>query len=93
MTNDYLTVLLLVASFWAICLIQSGLDKVLDFQGNLGWLQGHFANTFLKGMVTPMLITLTVMELISGAACVVGAVQLLSDHTQMDTLRWGLSAF
>ena len=38
----------------AILFLQSGLDKVLDFGGNLGWLSGHFAKTPLRGAVLPV---------------------------------------
>ena len=31
----------------AILFIQSGLDKVFDWKGNLEWLTGHFSKTFL----------------------------------------------
>jgi hypothetical protein len=50
----------------AILFLQSGLDKVFDFKGNLAWLTGHFSKTFLRGMVLPMLATITVMELATG---------------------------
>jgi len=39
------------ALFLAILFIQSGLDKVFDWNGNLGWLTGHFEKTFVAGMV------------------------------------------
>ena len=35
----------------AILFLQSGLDKVFDFKGNLEWLTGHFSKPFLRGMV------------------------------------------
>ncbi len=37
----------------SILFIQSGLDKVFDWKGNLEWLTGHFSKTFLRGMVAP----------------------------------------
>ena len=49
-----------------ILFIQSGLDKVFDWKGNLEWLTGHFSKTFLRGTVPPMLATITVMELATG---------------------------
>ena len=50
----------------AILFLQSGLDKVFDFKGNLEWLTGHFSKTFLRGMVFPMVVTITIMELATG---------------------------
>ncbi len=63
--------------FLAILFLQSGMDKVIDFRGNQGWLTQHFSRTALRGLVTPMLLTLTVLELAAGALCAVGMVELL----------------
>ena len=61
----------------AILFIQSGLDKVLDWRGNLEWLTGHFSKTFLRGMVAPMLATITLMELATGFLSAAGIVYFL----------------
>lgn len=50
----------------SILFIQSALDKVFDWKGNLEWLTGHFSKTFLGGMVPMMLGTITVLELLTG---------------------------
>ncbi len=68
---------LLAALLVAILFIQSGLDKVFDWRGNLDWLTGHFSKTFLRGTVAPMLATITVMELATGILSVVGIVYFL----------------
>lgn len=54
------------AALTGILFLQSGLDKVFDWQGNLEWLKGHFSKTFLGGMVPLLLGTITVMELATG---------------------------
>ena len=67
----------LCALFLAITFLQSGLDKVVDWKGNLGWLSGHFAKTPLRGMVPLMLGQITLMEVATGllnAAAVVALV-------------------
>lgn len=61
----------------SILFIQSGLDKVFDWKGNLGWLTGHFSKTFLRGMVSPMLATITVMEMATGFLSAAGIVCFL----------------
>jgi len=61
----------------AVLFIQSGLDKVFDWKGNLEWLTGHFSKTFLRGTVPPMLATITVMELATGFLSVAGIVYFL----------------
>ncbi len=61
----------------AILFIQSGLDKVFDWKGNLEWLTGHFSKTFLRGTVPPMLGTITLMELMTGFLSAVGFVYFI----------------
>lgn len=58
----------------SILFIQSGLDKVFDWKGNLDWLTGHFSKTFLARMVPMMLGTITMMELATGCLSLAGLV-------------------
>jgi hypothetical protein len=60
-----------------ILFVQSGLDKVFDWRGNLEWLTGHFSKTFLRGTVPPMLATITLMELATGISSFFGIVYFL----------------
>ena len=76
----------------AITFLQSGLDKVLDWKGNLGWLTGHFAKSPLRGVVTPLLLVLTLLELAAGALSAGGLVSLVfSGSTHLAVLGVGLS--
>lgn len=65
---------LFAALLVAILFIQSGLDKVFDWKGNIEWLTGHFSKTFLSGMVPMMVATITVMELATGLLAAAGLV-------------------
>jgi len=65
------------ALLFGILFIQSGLDKVFNWKGNLEWLTGHFSKTFLRGTVPPMLATITIMELATGFLSVAGIVYFL----------------
>lgn len=67
----------LVSAFLAILFIQSGLDKVFDWKGNLEWLTGHFSKSFLAGMVPLLLGTLTLFEVSAGVISAIGAVEVL----------------
>ena len=71
----------------AILFIQSGLDKVIDWKGNLGWLTGHFSKTFLAPTVPLLLATITVMELTTGVLSLIGIVQFLFSST-MSVIFW-----
>lgn len=68
---------LFAALITSILFVQSGLDKVFDWRGNLEWLTGHFSKTFLRGTVPPMLATITLMELATGILSAVGVIYYL----------------
>jgi len=62
----------------SVLFIQSGLDKVFDWKGNLDWLTGHFSKTFLAKMVPMMVATITVTELATGILGTVGILYFLA---------------
>ncbi|MBK6749351.1 MAG: hypothetical protein KA956_15290 [Pyrinomonadaceae bacterium] len=62
------------ALFVAILFIQSGLDKVFDWKGNLEWLTGHFSKTFLSRFVWIMLAKITIAELLTGSLAAAGII-------------------
>ena len=68
---------LLSALLAGILFIQSGLDKVFDWKGNLEWLTGHFSKTFLSKTVPLMLVTITIMEVATGFLSIAGIIYFL----------------
>lgn len=68
---------LAIGGFLAIIFLQSGLDKVIDWKGNLSWLEGHFKNSILSSGVKPMLFVVTIAELATGLFALCGIVCLL----------------
>jgi uncharacterized membrane protein YphA (DoxX/SURF4 family) len=73
-TNNATEILLLL--FLLITFLQSGIDKLIDWKGNLSWLTGHFAETPLKNMVPMLLGIVVVTEVIAGVLSAVGLFQL-----------------
>ncbi len=71
-----ITVLLLLL-FLVITFLQSGIDKMIDWKGNLDWLTGHFSKTPFKNMVPLMLFVVLVMEVLTGLFSAIGFVQFL----------------
>jgi len=63
-----------IAAFLAVLFLQSGLDKVVDREGNLQWLTGHFAKSPVADMVPMMLSVVTAVELTAGGLSALGAV-------------------
>lgn len=69
---------LFCALFVAILFIQSGLDKVFDWKGNLDWLTAHFSKSLLAPFVKPMLATITLMEVATGFLSAAGIIYFLA---------------
>src|SRR5437764_9345605 len=71
---------ILVSAFLAILFLQSGIDKIIDRQGNLQWLSGHFAKSPLARMVPIMFGVLTIIEVAAGTLSGIGFLALLVAH-------------
>ena len=71
---------LFVSAFLAILFLQSGIDKIVDRQGNLQWLSGHFAKSPLAGFVPLLFGVLTIIEVAAGALSGIGFFTLLFAH-------------
>src|SRR5260370_16510037 len=71
---------LFVSAFLAILFLQSGIDKIVDRQGNLEWLKDHFAKSPLAGMVPLMFLLLTIIEVSAGAVSGIGFLALIFSH-------------
>ena len=78
MTNTEIFGILILA-FLAITFLQSGYDKIADWKGNVEWLKGHFSQTIIKNNVPAALGLVLITEVIAGALCVAGAIQLFAN--------------
>ena len=74
-----------ITAFLSIVFLQSGIDKVVDWGGNLEWLESHFSKSFLGGFVKPMLATLTLAEIATGlmSACALICVLFCEDSSMV----------
>jgi len=70
---------ILLLAFLTITFLQSGIDKLLDWKGNLGWLTGHFSKSIFKGSVPLLLGIVLILEMLSGILCGVGIFQIAVD--------------
>ncbi|ALM08465.1 DoxX family protein [Sediminicola sp. YIK13] len=75
-TNNATEILLLF--FLLITFLQSGIDKLVDWKGNLSWLTGHFAESPLKNMVPMLLGIVVITEMIAGILSAVGLFQIVT---------------
>src|SRR5690554_6465461 len=81
---EYLTIYIteiLILLFIVITFLQSGLDKITDWQGNISWLKGHFSKTFLAGQVSLMTGIILIIEVLTGLLAIAGIIQILISGT------------
>lgn len=75
--RDYAPELILLL-FLTITFLQSGLDKITDWKGNIGWLKGHFAKTLFKNSIPLLLGIILVLEVFTGIISLFGIYGILS---------------
>lgn len=66
--------------FLALTFLQSGYEKIMDWQGNVNWLKEHFAQTFIKNHVPKSLLILLLLEIIAGTLSVAGIIQIIFNN-------------
>ena len=69
--TEVLTLLFLIVTF-----LQSGIDKITDWNGNLSFIKGHFSNSPLKNMVPLLLATILILEIVASLFMIFGIYQL-----------------
>ncbi len=70
----------LASLFLAILFLQSGIDKIVDREGNFDFLMGHFAKSPLAKTVGPMFTMITIMETLSGVLSALGCLLIVFTH-------------
>lgn len=66
-----LTLLFLVVTF-----LQSGIDKITDWKGNVSFITDHFKNSPLKNLVPVLLGILLVLEILASFLMITGIYEL-----------------
>lgn len=67
---------ILILLFLIVTFLQSGIDKITDWKGNVSFIKGHFSNSPLKNMVPMLVGTILVLEVLAGILMVFGIYQL-----------------
>ena len=68
---------LLVLVFFLTVFIQSGLDKIFDYKGNLNFLKDLLKIYFSPTLIELALISVTILELTSGILCLIGIIDFV----------------
>jgi putative oxidoreductase len=70
---------ILVLLFLIITFLQSAIDKITDWRGNVDFITGHFKNSPLQKMVPLLLLTVLIFEIAAGILMLVGCYYILAD--------------
>ncbi|MDG2195058.1 MAG: DoxX family protein [Polaribacter sp.] len=70
---------LLILLFLIVTFLQSGIDKIIDWSGNLSFIKSHFQNSPLKNSVPFLLGTILVLELVASILMIYGIYQLATE--------------
>lgn len=71
--TEILILLLLIITF-----VQSGIDKLTDWKGNVSFLNEHFKQTIFKGIVPLVLGVVLIAEIVSAVLMIIGCYQLFT---------------
>ena len=72
----------LILLFLIVTFIQSGIDKILDWKGNLNFIKDHFKNTPFKNSVPLLLSIILIIEIIAGLLMLIGVYQIYTSETK-----------
>jgi hypothetical protein len=77
---------LFVLTFFLIVFLQSGLDKVYDYKGNLSFLNTLLGGVFSSSLITLALVSVTILELTSGLLCLLGILDVVYNDSNLTGL-------
>ncbi len=77
------TPIILILLFLIVTFLQSGIDKILDWQGNLGFIKEHFKDSPLGSFVPLLLAKILVMEVAAGVLMSIGVFQLATSGNKI----------
>ncbi|MDX6745515.1 DoxX family membrane protein [Polaribacter sp. PL03] len=73
---------ILILIFLIVTFIQSGIDKLLDWNGNVSFIKEHFKNSPLKNSVPLLLAIILIIEVIAGILMIIGIYQLYTSEVK-----------
>jgi putative oxidoreductase len=72
----------LILLFLIVTFIQSGIDKLLDWKGNVSFIKGHFKNSPLRNTVPLLLTVILITEILAGILMVIGIYQMYTSEAK-----------
>ncbi len=72
----------LILLFLIVTFLQSGIDKLIDWKGNLSFIKSHFKNSPLKSSVPLLLGIILIMEILASLLMIIGVYQLFTSESK-----------
>ena len=70
----------LILLFLIVTFLQSGIDKLFDWKGNLSFIKSHFKNSPLNNSVPLLLGIILIMEILASLLMIIGVYQLYTSE-------------
>ena len=67
---------ILILLFLIVTFMQSGIDKILDWKGNIEFIKSHFKNSPLRNNVPLLLAIILTIEIAAGIFMMIGIYQI-----------------
>ena len=67
---------ILILLFLIVTFMQSGIDKITDWKGNLGFIKSHFKDSPLRNNVPFLLGVILTIEIVAGIFMMIGTYQI-----------------
>jgi hypothetical protein len=69
---------ILILLFLIVTFMQSGIDKITDWKGNIEFIKSHFKNSPLRNNVPLLLAVILTIEIVAGIFMIIGTYQIYS---------------
>lgn len=69
---------ILILLFLIVTFMQSGIDKIADWKGNVGFIKSHFKDSPLRNNVPMLLAIILTIEIAAGIFMIIGTYQIYS---------------
>ena len=81
-----------ISLFFSILFLQSGIDKLIFFKGNLNYFKAHFKNTFFRHQVKFLLLVITFLDCITGGLFFYVVLAIIFASSLTLIIQWYLCA-
>ena len=79
---------ILILLFLIVTFLQSGIDKITDWKGNVSFIKDHFKNSPLKNTVPFLLGVILITEIVASLFMIYGIYEIVSQGTKDFAIIW-----